>query len=198
MRIGMATDHGGEGVQEALLICLRAAGHEAVDVGAHRLNPSDDSPDCVIPRARAVATGEVERGAALCGSGVGAAVCATKVPGICAALMHVRGAEAAMLLLDELASEPLTAARGELCATTLHSYDAAVPPIAGIRELLLKRQDALIRRVDSGVAVSVRLVYILQDLRTPEAKAALRRAAASSPVPQVRSQAKAWLEWNDR
>ena len=117
---------------------------------------------------------------------------------ICAALMHVRGADVAALLLDELASETLTAARGELCATTLHSYDAAVPPIAGVRELLLKRQDALIRRLDSGVAVSVRLVYILQDLRTPEAKAALRRAAKSSPVPQVRSQAKSWVEWNDR
>jgi ribose 5-phosphate isomerase B len=81
MRIGIATDHGGFGLQENLLTQLRAAGHEVVDCGAHRLNPSDDYPDFVIPLARAVAAGEVKRSVAVCGSGVGAAVCANKVPG---------------------------------------------------------------------------------------------------------------------
>jgi ribose 5-phosphate isomerase B len=88
MRIGIATDHGGFGLKEELLTHLRAAGHEVVDFGAHRLHPSDDYPDFVIPLARAVAAGEVERGVAICGSGVGAAVCANKVPGIRAALIH--------------------------------------------------------------------------------------------------------------
>jgi ribose 5-phosphate isomerase B len=88
MRIGIATDHGGYGLKEELLTHLRAAGHEVVDFGAHRLNPSDDYPDFVIPLARAVAAGEVERGVAICGSGVGAAVCANKVPGIRAAIIH--------------------------------------------------------------------------------------------------------------
>ena len=88
MRIGIATDHGGYGLKEELLTHLRAAGYEVVDFGAHRLNPSDDYPDFVIPLARAVAAGEVERGVAICGSGVGAAVCANKVPGIRAAIIH--------------------------------------------------------------------------------------------------------------
>jgi ribose 5-phosphate isomerase B len=81
MRIGIATDHGGFGLKEELLTHLRAAGYEVVDFGAHRLNPSDDYPDFIIPLARAVAAGEVKRGVAVCGSGVGAAVCANKVPG---------------------------------------------------------------------------------------------------------------------
>jgi ribose 5-phosphate isomerase B len=84
MRIGIATDHGGFGLKEELLAHLRDAGYEVVDLGAHSLNPSDDYPDFVIPLARAVAAGEVERGVALCGSGVGAAVCANKVAGILA------------------------------------------------------------------------------------------------------------------
>jgi ribose 5-phosphate isomerase B len=88
MRIGIATDHGGFGLKEELLIQLRAAGHEVVDFGAHHLNPDDDYPDFVIPLARAVVAGEVERGVAICGSGVGAAVCANKVPGIRAAIIH--------------------------------------------------------------------------------------------------------------
>ena len=88
MRIGIATDHGGYGLKEELLTHLRAAGHEVVDFGAHRLNPSDDYPDFVIPLARAVVAGAVERGVAICGSGVGAAVCANKVAGIRAALIH--------------------------------------------------------------------------------------------------------------
>ena len=67
---------------------LRAAGHEVVDFGAHSLNPIDDYPDFVVPLARAVAAGEVERGVAICGSGVGASVCANKVPGIRAAIIH--------------------------------------------------------------------------------------------------------------
>jgi ribose 5-phosphate isomerase B len=88
MRIGIATDHGGFGLKEELLTQLRAAGYEVVDFGAHRLNQSDDYPDFIIPLARAVVAGEVERGVAICGSGVGAAVCANKVAGIRAAIIH--------------------------------------------------------------------------------------------------------------
>jgi ribose 5-phosphate isomerase B len=88
MRLGIATDHGGFGLKEELLAQLRAAGHEVVDFGAHSLGPSDDYPDYVVPLALAVASGKVERGLAICGSGVGASVCANKVPGIRAALIH--------------------------------------------------------------------------------------------------------------
>jgi ribose 5-phosphate isomerase B len=88
MRVGIATDHGGFGLKEELVTQLRAAGHEVVDFGAHHLSEVDDYPDYVLPLARAVAAQEVERGVAICGSGVGASVCANKVRGIRAALIH--------------------------------------------------------------------------------------------------------------
>ena len=88
MRVGIATDHGGFGLKEELVAQLRAAGHEVVDFGANSLAPSDDYPDYVLPLAQAVAAGKVERGVAICGSGVGASVCANKVAGIRAALIH--------------------------------------------------------------------------------------------------------------
>ena len=87
MRVGIATDHGGFGLKEDLVVRLRAAGHEIVDFGAKALNPDDDYPDFVIPLARDVAAGGVERGIAVCGSGVGASVCANKIPGVRAGLV---------------------------------------------------------------------------------------------------------------
>ena len=88
MRVGIATDHGGFGLKNDLVEQLRAAGHEVVDFGACAQNPEDDYPDFVIPLAQAVARGLVERGVAICGSGVGVSVCANKVPGVRAALIH--------------------------------------------------------------------------------------------------------------
>ena len=88
MRVGIATDHGGFALKEELVVYLREAGHEVIDVGAHSLNPGDDYPDFVIPLARAVAAGKVERGVAVCGSGVGASVCANKIPGVRAGLIY--------------------------------------------------------------------------------------------------------------
>jgi ribose 5-phosphate isomerase B len=88
MRVGIATDHGGFPLKEDLAAQIRAAGHELVDFGAFELDPADDYPDFVIPLARAVAGGEVDRGVAICGSGVGASVCANKVAGVRCALIH--------------------------------------------------------------------------------------------------------------
>lgn len=88
MRVGIATDHGGFALKEELVAHLRELGHEVVDLGAHSINPGDDYPDFVIPLARAVAAGKVERGVAVCGSGVGASVCANKIPGVHAGLIH--------------------------------------------------------------------------------------------------------------
>jgi ribose 5-phosphate isomerase B len=87
MRIGIAADHGGFELKGQLTAALKAAGHEVVDFGAHKLEPGDDYPDFVVPLARAVARGEVTRGLAICGSGVGACVAANKVPGVRAALI---------------------------------------------------------------------------------------------------------------
>lgn len=88
MRVGIATDHGGFGLKEELVAQLKAAGHEVVDFGAHKLTPDDDYPDYVVPLAQAVVAGNVERGVAICGSGVGASVCANKVKGVRACLIH--------------------------------------------------------------------------------------------------------------
>ncbi|HEY8150267.1 MAG TPA: 6-phosphogluconolactonase [Vicinamibacteria bacterium] len=86
-RVGIATDHGGFALKEDLVARLGAAGHDVVDFGAYALQPDDDYPDYVIPLARAVAAGTVERGVAVCGSGVGVVVCANKVPGAHAGLI---------------------------------------------------------------------------------------------------------------
>lgn len=88
MRVGIATDHAGFERKEELIEYLRKTGHEVFDVGAYSLNSHDDYPDFVIPLAREVAAGRVEKGVAVCGSGVGASVCANKIPGIRAGLVH--------------------------------------------------------------------------------------------------------------
>jgi ribose 5-phosphate isomerase B len=88
MRVGIATDHGGFELKDELVAQLRTAGHEVIDFGAYKLHETDDYPDFVVPLARAVTAGTVDRGIAVCGSGVGASVCANKVPGIRAALIH--------------------------------------------------------------------------------------------------------------
>ena len=88
MRLGIATDHGGFALKEEIVALLRAGGHDVFDFGARNLDPGDDYPDFVVPLAEAVATGKVERGVAICGSGVGASVCANKVLGVRAALIH--------------------------------------------------------------------------------------------------------------
>ena len=88
MRVGVAADHGGFTLKGQVAELLRGSGHEVVDFGAHQLNPKDDYPDFIIPMAWAVAEAEVERGVALCGSGVGASIAANKVPGVRAGLIH--------------------------------------------------------------------------------------------------------------
>ena len=88
MRIGIAADHAGFGLKNELAKALSKSGHEIVDFGPSSLNPEDDYPDYVVPLARSVANGEVERGIAICGSGVGACVTANKVKGVRAAMVH--------------------------------------------------------------------------------------------------------------
>ena len=87
-RIGVAADHGGYELKEQLTRTLRDANYEVIDFGDGQPTPDDDYPDFVVPLARAVASGEVDRGVAICGSGVGACVVANKVPGVRACLIH--------------------------------------------------------------------------------------------------------------
>ena len=87
-RVGIAADHGGYELKEYLAEKLREAGYEVVGFGDREPNVNDDYPDYVVPLACAVGSGEVARGVAICGSGVGASVCANKVAGVRASLIH--------------------------------------------------------------------------------------------------------------
>jgi ribose 5-phosphate isomerase B len=86
-RIGIAADHGGFVLKAEIVRGLRAAGCRVVDFGADFLDPTDDYPDCVAPLARAVANGQVLRGLAICGSGVGTCIASNKIAGVRAALV---------------------------------------------------------------------------------------------------------------
>jgi ribose 5-phosphate isomerase B len=88
IRIGVAADHGGFELKEYLATMLREAGFEVFDFGDGPPNSNDDYPDFVVPLAHAVGFGEVHRGIAICGSGVGACIASNKVPGVRACLIH--------------------------------------------------------------------------------------------------------------
>ena len=88
MKIGIAADHGGYELKKTLHAFLVTSGYEVVDFGAYELNDQDDYPDYVVPLAQAIAAKDVERGIAICGSGVGASVVANKVSGVRAALIN--------------------------------------------------------------------------------------------------------------
>lgn len=88
MKVGVGADHGGFEMKQQLVKLLAAAGHEVLDFGNKVFDADDDYPDFAIPLARAVASGNVERGVLVCGSGVGASVAANKVRGARAALCH--------------------------------------------------------------------------------------------------------------
>lgn len=85
--IGIASDHGGFELKVQLIELLKTAGYEIKDFGAYQLNVDDDYPDFVIPLSQAIAKGEITRGIAICGSGVGACIAANKVDGVRSALI---------------------------------------------------------------------------------------------------------------
>ncbi len=85
--VGIASDHGGFELKEKLILALSDEGWEVVDYGARQYDKEDDYPDMVVPLANAILRGEVKRGLAICGSGVGACIAANKISGIRAALI---------------------------------------------------------------------------------------------------------------
>ncbi len=87
MRIGIAADHGGFELKVQLVAALTFAGYVVKDFGTFELTEGDDYPDFVVPMAKAVSKGEVTRGLAICGSGVGACIAANKVHGVRAGLI---------------------------------------------------------------------------------------------------------------
>jgi len=88
MKIGIAADHGGFELKEIVRSFLNKQGYEIVDFGAFTLDNNDDYPDFVIPLAQAIAEKKVDRGIAICGSGVGASIAVNKISGVRAALIN--------------------------------------------------------------------------------------------------------------
>jgi ribose 5-phosphate isomerase B len=87
MRIGIAADHGGFELKVQLVAALTFAGYMVTDFGAFELTDGDDYPDFVVPLAKAISIGEITRGLAICGSGVGACIAANKVNEVRAGLI---------------------------------------------------------------------------------------------------------------
>ena len=88
LRVALGADHGGFSLKTELLPWLRNQGYQVLDLGAHTLDPADDYPDFAVTVAQAVASGEVQRGIVVCGSGVGACIVANKMTGIRAGTCH--------------------------------------------------------------------------------------------------------------
>ncbi len=87
MKIGIAADHGGFELKQLVVKMIKTAGYDVVDYGAHEYDRYDDYPDLIIPLAQGISEGEVEKGIAICGSGVGASIVANKIKGVRAALI---------------------------------------------------------------------------------------------------------------
>ncbi|MEI6634607.1 MAG: ribose 5-phosphate isomerase B [Chlamydiota bacterium] len=90
MKISLGSDHGGYELKEAIKRHLASAGHQVIDFGCAGTDPVD-YPDYGERAARAVATGEVERGILVCKSGIGMSMVGNKIPGVRAALCMDEG-----------------------------------------------------------------------------------------------------------
>jgi len=88
MRVAVAFDHRGVKLRERTLEELQRLGHEAVDLGTDKPEPPVDYPDKAREVGETVRSGEAERAILVCGSGVGAAIAACKLPGVRAAICH--------------------------------------------------------------------------------------------------------------
>ena len=87
MRITLGSDHAGFDLKKVLVDYLQQSGHKVKDAGTHSTEPVD-YPDFAEAVAISLLRGECERDIVICGSGVGAAVAANKIPGIRAGLCH--------------------------------------------------------------------------------------------------------------
>ena len=118
MKIAIASDHGGFDLKEQVKVWLQEMGHEVEDFGCHS-KESCDYPDFGAAAARAVASGQCERGIVICTTGIGISIAANKVKGIRCALcsepwsaeMTRRHNNANMLAMGAGAVGPLLARR---------------------------------------------------------------------------------------
>src|SRR5256884_2861217 len=88
MKVAVSFDHRGVKLRAGALQAIANLGHELVDLGVETLDPRVDYPDKARDIGEAILNGDAERGVLVCGSGVGASVAASKMPGIRAAICH--------------------------------------------------------------------------------------------------------------
>jgi len=88
MRIAVASDHAGFDLKAAVARHLAEAGHQVTDLGTDSADVPVDYPTFGVAVGRAVAEGRAERGVGVCGTGIGIAMAANKVPGVRAAVVH--------------------------------------------------------------------------------------------------------------
>ena len=92
MKIAIGCDHGALDLKNKMVKHLEAQGHEVKDFGTYSLD-SGDYPDFAAPAAKAVASGECDKGIVLCTTGIGVSITCNKVKGIrCALLSDVMSA----------------------------------------------------------------------------------------------------------
>jgi RpiB/LacA/LacB family sugar-phosphate isomerase len=88
MRIALGSDHAGYDLKGHLALTLQEWGHEIVDLGTDNGTDSVDYPDFGAAVGQRVAAGDADAGILVCGTGIGMAIAANKVPGIRAATVH--------------------------------------------------------------------------------------------------------------
>lgn len=88
MRVALGVDHGGFSLKQTVQQELQALGHKVVDCGADTYVATDDYPDFAEAVGLAIQQGRADRGIVICGSGVGAAVTASKMRGIRSCVCH--------------------------------------------------------------------------------------------------------------
>ncbi len=116
MKIAMGSDHAGYELKELVKAKLEKDGHEVIDFGCHSTE-SVDYPHYGHAVGKAVASGEADKGIAVCGSGIGISIAANKVPGVIAGLcrttwdaeMTKRHNHANVICLGGRVTEPETA-----------------------------------------------------------------------------------------
>lgn len=84
----MGSDHAGYAMKELVVAHLAGAGHQVEDLGTADATVSVDYPHYGAAVGRAVAEGRADLGVCACGTGIGVAIAANKVPGIRAAVVH--------------------------------------------------------------------------------------------------------------
>jgi len=87
MKVAIGCDNNGYALKEEIKEYVRTLGHEIIDCGCNSPDPID-YPDIAMVETERILDGKADRGILICGTGIGMAMAANKVPGIRAAQCH--------------------------------------------------------------------------------------------------------------